>query len=65
MACPEKHHRACPAWEFKAGDLCWFINGTTCSGKAHASWEDKMEECKTCKVFKQFFETEEEIIENG
>lgn len=54
--CPEKKLRKCPAWEFKAGDLCWFINGTKCSGEAHNSWEDKMEECKTCNVFKDFFE---------
>ena len=56
--CPDEKLKKCPAWEFKAGDLCWFINGTKCSGKAHNSWEDKMEECKTCKVFKHFFEME-------
>ncbi|MCP3872473.1 MAG: helix-turn-helix transcriptional regulator [Desulfobacteraceae bacterium] len=54
--CPEKMQKECPAWEFKAGDICWFINGTKCSGKAHNSWEDKMVECKVCKVFQNFFE---------
>lgn len=54
--CPEKKLKKCPAWEFKSGDLCWFINGTKCSGEAHNSWEDKMKECRTCKVFKSFFE---------
>lgn len=58
LKCPEKKQNKCPAWEFKSGDLCWFINGTKCSGEAHNSWEDKMDECKTCKVFKRFFETE-------
>ncbi|MCD4721037.1 MAG: helix-turn-helix domain-containing protein [Desulfobacula sp.] len=53
--CPDKLLKSCPAWEFKSGDLCWFINGTKCSGKAHISWEDKMEECKKCKVFKHLF----------
>jgi len=57
--CPEKKLKKCPAWEFKSGDLCWFINGTKCSGEAHNSWEDKMEECRTCKVFKSFFENQE------
>lgn len=65
MKCSDKRLKNCPAWEFKAGDLCWFINGTTCSGKPHDSWEDKMIECKACKVFKNFFETEKEIKENG
>ena len=65
MNCPEKRLKKCPAWEFKAGDLCWFINGTKCSGEAHNTWEDKMQECKTCKVFQRFFETEKEINDNG
>lgn len=54
--CPGEKFRKCPAWEFKAGDLCWFINGTQCNGEAHNSWEEKMEECNTCNVFKGFFE---------
>ncbi|MBW2656067.1 MAG: transcriptional regulator [Deltaproteobacteria bacterium] len=54
--CPDKKLKTCPAWEFKSGDLCWFINGTKCSGKAHNSWEDKMKECKNCEVFNRFFE---------
>ena len=55
--CPEKKLKKCPAWEFKAGDMCWFINGTKCSGETHNSWEDKMKECRACKVFKSFFGT--------
>lgn len=57
LKCPEKKWKKCPAWEFKAGQFCWFINGTKCSGEAHNSWEDKMDECRACKVFKSFFET--------
>ena len=59
--CPDNKLKKCPAWEFKAGDLCWFINGTKCSGEAHNSWEDKMEECRPCKVFKGFFETDQGV----
>ncbi|MBU2431059.1 MAG: helix-turn-helix domain-containing protein, partial [Proteobacteria bacterium] len=51
LNCSEQNQKECPAWEFKSGDLCWFINGTKCSGKIHDTWEDKMEECRTCKVF--------------
>ncbi len=57
LNCSEKRQKNCPAYEFKAGDLCWFINGTKCSGEAHNTWEDKMEECRTCQVFKSFFES--------
>jgi hypothetical protein len=56
LNCSDKRRKNCPAFEFNSGDLCWFINGTKCSGEAHHSWEDKMEECTGCKVFKNFFE---------
>ena len=59
--CPDKKLKKCPAWEFNAGDLCWFINGTNCSGEVHDSWEDKMEECRACKVFNRFFEAKKRI----
>lgn len=51
MACPESRHTQCPAWEFNTGDLCWFINGTQCSGRAFGSWEEKMKACRQCDVF--------------
>ena len=49
--CPEDKREQCPAWEFQAGELCWFINGTICEGYVHTSWKEKMESCRTCKVF--------------
>jgi DNA-binding XRE family transcriptional regulator len=51
--CKPSIKKACPAWEFKAGKQCWFINGTYCSGTAHKKWEDKMKLCRSCDVFKQ------------
>ena len=56
LDCPENRQEQCPAYEFRSGDMCWFINGTKCSGQAHKSWADKMEECRTCRVFKGFFD---------
>ena len=41
----------CPAWEFGAGELCWFINGTICDGEIQKDWKEKMKICKTCEVF--------------
>ncbi len=48
--CPDEKKEQCPAWEFQAGELCWFINGTICDGVAHKKWEDKFKNCKKCDV---------------
>lgn len=53
--CPDGFRVKCPAWEFNSGDLCWFINGTICSGKVHKTWQGKIEECRACPVFLNFF----------
>ena len=50
-SCPLKARKECPAWEFKAGNLCWFINGTLCEGKVQQNWQKKMQLCRQCKVF--------------
>lgn len=52
--CPEDQKKNCPAWEFQAGNICWFINGNVCEGSAHKKWKDKIEICKTCDVFHSF-----------
>lgn len=53
--CPTEKKKACPAWEFKAGKLCWFINGTICDGKAYPTWKEKMKICRSCSVFTSTF----------
>ena len=52
--CPPRMREMCPAWEFKSGHLCWFINGTICQGKPRVSWSQKMLLCKKCEVFTSF-----------
>jgi len=52
QTCPPETRRNCPAWEFKLGDLCWFINGTICHGEVQESWQKKIKMCRECKVFK-------------
>jgi hypothetical protein len=42
---------ACPAWEFGVGQLCWFLSGTLCQGKAQRSWAQKIKICRKCRVF--------------
>ncbi len=49
--CDESIRKKCPAWEFEAGKLCWFISGTFCEACSGNSWEEKIEMCRTCKVF--------------
>lgn len=48
--CPPERKKQCPAWEFQAGRLCWFINGTICEGSVHKNWHEKMEICRSCEV---------------
>lgn len=50
--CSDEVKQSCPAWEFKAGNLCWFINGTVCDKQVKKTWQDKIEICRTCEVFK-------------
>lgn len=54
--CSTKDRETCPAWEFKCGHLCWFINGTICQGKLRAIWSKKMVLCKKCDVFTSLME---------
>ncbi|UCG13248.1 MAG: transcriptional regulator [Deltaproteobacteria bacterium] len=53
--CPTDLKEKCPAWEFKSGHLCWFINGTICQGEVQRNWQSKMDTCRRCKVFNSAF----------
>lgn len=55
MKCPEERKLRCPAWEFQAGDLCWFISGTLCQGVANKTWAEKMQRCWECGFFVSIF----------
>lgn len=52
--CPAQRKKQCPAWEFQAGKLCWFINGTICDCAAQKNWHEKMAVCRECEAFKAF-----------
>ena len=49
--CPAEDRQNCPAWQFDAGNLCWFINGTICEGKIQASWKKKLKICSECEAY--------------
>ncbi len=50
-SCPPHMRENCPAWEFGAGHLCWFMNGTICRGEPQETWARKMKLCRQCPVF--------------
>ncbi len=50
--CPAERRRDCPAWQFDAGHLCWFINGTICEGVPQGSWKKKIKSCSQCEVYR-------------
>jgi len=50
-SCPKETREQCPAWEYRLGHLCWFINGTICHGKIQGSWQKKIMLCRKCEFF--------------
>lgn len=48
--CPPERKRQCPAWQFRAGNLCWFINGTICRCRPQENWKDKIKICRKCEA---------------
>ena len=50
--CSPEQKEGCPAWEFKAGKMCWLINGTVCEGQVRKNWEEKMKICRSCEVLR-------------
>jgi len=54
--CPRERRETCPAWEFRAGDTCWLINGTVCEGTVQNSWHKKMQMCRKCSVLRQILD---------
>jgi DNA-binding XRE family transcriptional regulator len=56
--CPSERKQHCPAWEFRAGRFCWFINGTLCEGKVQQDWHEKMKMCRSCAVMASLLELE-------
>lgn len=55
--CPPEKKKNCPAWELRAGTLCWFTNGTICHGLVHENWEAKMKLCRRCDVLQSLIES--------
>ncbi len=52
-SCPLERRENCPAWQFRMGQLCWFVNGTFCEGTARADWDAKMAVCWECDILRR------------
>lgn len=62
-SCPPERKTKCPAYEFDAGELCWFINGTICECASQKSWKDKISKCKKCSVWIRLLGEEQKVSE--
>ena len=63
--CPDVWRDKCIVWELQASYFCWFINGTRCEGKAHASWRDKIEICRECAVYAEVFRPYGDLLDRS
>nr|HDN00619.1 hypothetical protein [Deltaproteobacteria bacterium] len=41
----------CPAYG-KTNTMCWYVDGTLCFGQPSGSFPEKLDECRTCKVYR-------------
>ena len=60
--CPPERRKLCPSWEFRAGRICWFINGTICEGTVRKNWQEKMEICRSCEMLAPLYNTSESKV---
>jgi DNA-binding XRE family transcriptional regulator len=49
-SCPADVREKCAAWNLRAGDICWLVNGTRCGETCDRSWEEKAARCAQCPV---------------
>ena len=40
----------CFAYQHRAGEYCWLVNGTWCAGKPASGWDEKVATCQKCSV---------------
>jgi len=50
--CPDEWRDNCIVWELQIRHFCWFLNGTFCQGRTHKSWDEKIQICRECEVYR-------------
>lgn len=53
--CPNEWREECIVWELQARHFCWFMNGTFCQGQIYKGWNEKIQLCRECEVYKSMF----------
>lgn len=56
MDCPDEWRQKCIVGELKIRHFCWYINGTYCQGKYRGTWNQKIQVCRDCLVYKSAFQ---------
>jgi DNA-binding XRE family transcriptional regulator len=52
--CGPQAQARCPAFKLQAGDLCWMLTGTVCSGTPRESPAAKLARCQKCAVMSRW-----------
>ena len=53
-SCPPATRRACPACQYKAGDLCWLVSGRQSTSGRESSLKAKLAQCVECAVMREW-----------
>ena len=62
--CPDEWRDNCIVWELKIRQYCWSMNGTSCQGRPQGSWDNKIQICRSCEVYKSTFPADLETTLN-
>lgn len=54
--CPPERQKGCPAHP-QHGDTCWKVTGTMCGGEKQGTYNEKMDRCRQCEVYKNHAHT--------
>ena len=53
--CSPAQRATCSAFQYKAGDLCWLLTGSSCSEDAPKTAETKLAQCAQCDVVRPWW----------
>ncbi len=58
LNCARARRRRCPAYNLRAGDVCWMIAGAQCNDIAPTETEKMMSACRHCPVVRAWWPDE-------
>lgn len=51
----------CPAYQKKAGKVCWLVAGTMCGGKVQGTFAQKLGNCTKCDFYQYMERATKEV----